>query len=149
MIAAETLNGHPCRVLVVEDEALIAMLVEDMIHDSGGEMVGPAVTLSDAVDLARNAMSRCSISTWAALSHIPWRTCCDSAGCRLCSRAATDQPPSSNAFRTARSWTSPLISAAWSRPSALPGPKGQDDRPGGGTRNGTLSAASLCRLRGC
>src|SRR3954463_11429107 len=35
MIAAETLNGHPCRVLV-EDEALIAMLVEDMIHDMCG-----------------------------------------------------------------------------------------------------------------
>ena len=33
MIAAETLNGHPCRVLVVEDEALIAMLVEDMIQE--------------------------------------------------------------------------------------------------------------------
>ena len=57
MIAAETLNGHPCRVLVVEDEALIAMLVEDMIHDSGGEMVGSAGKLTDAVDLARTAQA--------------------------------------------------------------------------------------------
>jgi len=57
MITAETLNGHPCRVLVVEDEALIAMLVEDMIHDSGAEMVGPAAKLTDAVDLARNAQA--------------------------------------------------------------------------------------------
>jgi CheY-like chemotaxis protein len=57
MITATTLNGHPCRVLVVEDEALIAMLVEDMIHDSGGEMVGSAGTLSDAVDLARTAQA--------------------------------------------------------------------------------------------
>jgi CheY-like chemotaxis protein len=55
MITAETLNGHPCRVLVVEDEALIAMLVEDMIHGSGGEMVGSASKLTDAVDLARRA----------------------------------------------------------------------------------------------
>jgi len=55
MITAETLNGHPCRVLVVEDEALIAMLVEDMIHGSGGEMVGSAGKLTDAVDLARRA----------------------------------------------------------------------------------------------
>src|SRR3954469_20646576 len=55
MISAERLHGHPCRVLVVEDEALIAMLVEDMIHDGGGEMVGPAAKLSDAVDLARSA----------------------------------------------------------------------------------------------
>jgi len=57
MITTETLNGHPCRVLVVEDEVLIAMLVEDMIHDSGGEMVGPAAKLTDAVDLARNAQA--------------------------------------------------------------------------------------------
>jgi CheY-like chemotaxis protein len=57
MITTEALNGHSCRVLVVEDEALIAMLVEDMIHDSGGEMVGPAAKLSDAVDLARNAQA--------------------------------------------------------------------------------------------
>jgi DNA-binding response OmpR family regulator len=57
MIAAETMNGHPCRVLVVEDEALIAMLVEDMIHDSGGEMVGSASMLTDAVDLARKTQA--------------------------------------------------------------------------------------------
>src|SRR4051812_35823077 len=57
MIVAETMNGHPCRVLVVEDEALIAMLVEDMIHDSGGEMVGSAGKLTDAVDLARKAQA--------------------------------------------------------------------------------------------
>ena len=57
MIAATTLNGHPCRVLVVEDEALIAMLVEDMLHDSGGEMVGSAGNLTDAVDLARTAQA--------------------------------------------------------------------------------------------
>ena len=57
MITAEMMNGHPCRVLLVEDEALIAMLIEDMIHDSGGEMVGSAGTLTDAVDLARKAQA--------------------------------------------------------------------------------------------
>src|SRR3954471_8306087 len=57
MITAEMINGHPCRVLLVEDEALIAMLVEDMIHDSGGEMVGSAGKLTDAIDLARNAQA--------------------------------------------------------------------------------------------
>jgi CheY-like chemotaxis protein len=57
MITAETLNGHPCRVLVVEDEALIAMLVEDMLHDGGGEMVGSAGNLTDAVALAQNAQA--------------------------------------------------------------------------------------------
>jgi len=57
MIAAEAMNGHPCRVLVVEEEALIAMLIEDMIYDSGGEMVGIAGTLTDADDLARTAQA--------------------------------------------------------------------------------------------
>ena len=57
MIAAETLNGQPCRVLLVEDEALIAMLIEDMIHDSGGEMVGSAGRLSDALVLVQETQA--------------------------------------------------------------------------------------------
>src|SRR3954470_24483610 len=110
MIAAETLTGHPCRVLVVEDEALIAMLVEDMIHDSGGEMVGPAAKLSDAVDLARNAQADVALldlNLGGALAY-PVADVLRQRGCRLCSRAATDQPPSSNAFRTARSLDKPF-----------------------------------------
>ncbi len=44
-----------CRVLVVEDEAMIAMLVEDMILDFGSEVVGPACKIEDALALAREA----------------------------------------------------------------------------------------------
>jgi DNA-binding response OmpR family regulator len=40
------------RILVVEDEALIAMLVEDMLGDLGYEAVGPALDLSEALSLA-------------------------------------------------------------------------------------------------
>ena len=43
-------------MLVVEDEALITMLVEDMIHDSGGEMVGPAAKPTLLIS-ARNAQA--------------------------------------------------------------------------------------------
>ena len=46
-------DGQKCRVLVVEDEALVAMLIEDMILDSGDEMVGSACRLSDALVLAQ------------------------------------------------------------------------------------------------
>src|SRR5215208_7174598 len=46
-------DGQKCRVLVIEDEALIAMLIEDMIHDSGDEMAGSAGKLTDAVALAQ------------------------------------------------------------------------------------------------
>ncbi|WP_230532894.1 response regulator [Microvirga roseola] len=44
-----------CRVLVVEDEAMIAMLVEDMVHDFGSEVVGPAAKMAEAIKLAQTA----------------------------------------------------------------------------------------------
>lgn len=39
------------KVLVVEDEALIAMLLEDWLQELGCEPVGPAVALEEALDL--------------------------------------------------------------------------------------------------
>ena len=44
-----------CRVLVVEDETMVAMLVEDMVQDFGSEVVGPAARIDEALRLARNA----------------------------------------------------------------------------------------------
>jgi len=40
------------RVLVVEDEMMIAMLVEDMLSELGCAVVGPAHALDDALALA-------------------------------------------------------------------------------------------------
>jgi two-component SAPR family response regulator len=40
-----------CRILVVEDDLLIAVLIEDALQDSGGEIVGPAATLEKALKL--------------------------------------------------------------------------------------------------
>jgi len=40
------------RVLVVEDEMMIAMLVEDMLSELGCAVVGPAHALDAALDLA-------------------------------------------------------------------------------------------------
>ena len=45
-------DGPRCRVLVVEDEALIAILMEDMVRDFGSEVVGPSATLEHAIRLA-------------------------------------------------------------------------------------------------
>jgi CheY-like chemotaxis protein len=42
------------RVLVVEDEMMIAMLVEDMLAELGCAVVGPAHALETALDLARS-----------------------------------------------------------------------------------------------
>jgi CheY-like chemotaxis protein len=44
--------GH--RVLLVEDEAMIAMLVEDMSEDLGHELVTVATRLEEALTAARN-----------------------------------------------------------------------------------------------
>jgi CheY-like chemotaxis protein len=43
------------RVLLVEDEAMIAMLLEDMLGDLGCEVVGPAYALAPALALAGEA----------------------------------------------------------------------------------------------
>src|SRR4051794_38609365 len=40
-----------CRVLVVEDEAAVSMLIEDMVLDFGTEVVGPAASLEEAMAL--------------------------------------------------------------------------------------------------
>lgn len=40
------------RVLVVEDEMMVAMLIEDMLTDLGFEVVGPAMRLESALKLA-------------------------------------------------------------------------------------------------
>jgi CheY-like chemotaxis protein len=44
-----------CRVLFVEDEAIVSMLIEDMLLDLGVKVVGPASKLDEALALARHA----------------------------------------------------------------------------------------------
>ncbi len=45
------------RVLVVEDEMMIAMLVEDMLSDLGCDVVGPAHGLESALKLASEELN--------------------------------------------------------------------------------------------
>jgi DNA-binding response OmpR family regulator len=44
------------RILVVEDEMMIAMLVEDMLLDLGHETVGPAAKFDAGIELATSEM---------------------------------------------------------------------------------------------
>lgn len=39
------------RILLVEDEALVAMMLEDMLHDLGCVVVGPAARVDEAMQL--------------------------------------------------------------------------------------------------
>ncbi|MDC3955521.1 response regulator [Polyangium jinanense] len=41
------------RILIVEDEAMIASYLEDALTDLGCEVIGPALNLKDALRLAR------------------------------------------------------------------------------------------------
>jgi DNA-binding response OmpR family regulator len=59
------MSNSPCRptmlrnerVLVVEDEALVAMLVEDVMLDAGAMVVGPAASVEEALRLIDAAES--------------------------------------------------------------------------------------------
>jgi DNA-binding response OmpR family regulator len=43
------------RILVVEDEALISMLLEDGLNDAGAEVIGPAASVEEALGLIEGA----------------------------------------------------------------------------------------------
>lgn len=42
------------RVLIVEDEAMVSMLLEDILGELGCEFAGPAFNIAQGVDLARS-----------------------------------------------------------------------------------------------
>ena len=46
---------HGRRVLVVEDEALVAMMFEDVLLDAGAEVIGPASSVEEALLLIETA----------------------------------------------------------------------------------------------
>ena len=52
MAPDERLKG--LRLLLVEDEAMVAMMIEEMLEDLGCEVVGPAGDVADALALARS-----------------------------------------------------------------------------------------------
>ena len=53
MTAQTTLTG--LRVLVVEDDALIGMLMEDSLDDLGCAIVGPTATVAEATNLVESS----------------------------------------------------------------------------------------------
>jgi len=55
----EKLDG--LRVLVVEDEMMVSMLIEDMLTDLGCTIVGPASRLDEALQLARETELDCAV----------------------------------------------------------------------------------------
>lgn len=54
VLQMETKADRALRVLVVEDELFVAMMIEDYLRDLGCEVVGPALRLERGLDLARD-----------------------------------------------------------------------------------------------
>ena len=54
-------SATPRRVLVVEDEVLIGMLLEDMLSDLGYEIAGTASRVDEAAKLARETRADAAI----------------------------------------------------------------------------------------
>ena len=57
----ETPRLDGLRVLVVEDEMMVSMLIEDMLADMGCKVVGPASRLDEAIALVGDAELDCAI----------------------------------------------------------------------------------------
>jgi CheY-like chemotaxis protein len=57
----DTANLAGLRVLVVEDEMMVSMLIEDMLSDLGCVVVGPAARLDEAIELARTSELDCAV----------------------------------------------------------------------------------------
>jgi CheY-like chemotaxis protein len=49
------------RVLVVEDEMMVSMLIEDMLSDLGCTVIGPASRLDEAIELTRTTEIDCAV----------------------------------------------------------------------------------------
>ena len=59
MSAPASLQG--LRVLVVEDEMMVSMLIEDMLTDLGCTVVGPASRLDEAIELVGRTELDCAV----------------------------------------------------------------------------------------
>ena len=57
----DTNNLDGLRVLVVEDEMMVSMLIEDMLGDLGCTVIGPASRLDEAISLANSAELDCAV----------------------------------------------------------------------------------------
>jgi CheY-like chemotaxis protein len=50
----DAMTRKTCRILVVEDDALVAVLLEDLLEEFACEIVGPVARLAAALRLARD-----------------------------------------------------------------------------------------------
>ncbi len=54
MASSAPVDDPPVRLLLVEDEALVSMLLEDQLAELGFEVVGPAATVDHALEICHS-----------------------------------------------------------------------------------------------
>jgi CheY-like chemotaxis protein len=60
-LMSETRSFTGLRVLVVEDEMMVSMLIEDMLTDLGCTVIGPASRLDEAMEIAEQNGLDCAV----------------------------------------------------------------------------------------
>lgn len=82
------------KVLIVEDEGFVALLIEDMLQDLGCEIVASVAGLKEACMVAETAQIDfavlCWILTLAGSGVFLSQRCSESAGCHSCLAPATE-----------------------------------------------------------
>src|SRR5215472_14200244 len=87
-VRATAERGHRMRerprILVVEDDFLVATLVAEILESVGWQVVRPVAHLATALDSlrARTSMQRCSTLISVAKPCIRWRKCLTRVGFR-------------------------------------------------------------------
>ena len=121
------------RILVVEDEPLVSMLVEDELRDAGAEVVGPVPSVERGAAADRGGGGRWRDQRRGA-RHQPagassvrrWPTGWPRSACRSCSPRATARAATRAGTGPRRSCTSRSRRKGWSLPSRPLHPPGCD-----------------------
>jgi CheY-like chemotaxis protein len=69
-------SEKPLRILIVEDEILIALELESLLQDLGHDVVGMAASSRDALSLGQELKTGRPASTWRAISQPSIRSPC-------------------------------------------------------------------------
>ena len=61
MICEQPRPLHGARILVAEDDAILAYDLQNLLRDAGAVILGPARTLADTLAFARSAELSCAV----------------------------------------------------------------------------------------
>jgi CheY-like chemotaxis protein len=108
-----------CRILVVEDEFLIAMNLSQDLEAAGSVVLGPVPSVDKAIKKIESEpkidAAVVDINLGGVLAT-PLRTCFSPARFRLCSRPVMKTTSFARATLKSETASSPIFSPIWNRP---------------------------------